>query len=341
MNQRRPLSVLIAGSGVAARMHSRTLRRLGSVKLAFASRDGARSAAMCREFGGSSAFGSYESALGDDSIDIVLVATPTATHRGLALDSLAAGHDVIVEKPAFMTSAEADTVRDAAEAAGRRVMVAENYFYKPIARYLRRVIRSGELGEIRFITLDATKRQKITGWRADPTRSGGGALFEGGVHWISFAANLGLDVIGVEAIRTGGEPGRDRSSLVILRYAGGAVATLTHSWELPAPLGHLRRSRVQGTEGAVTFESNGLLRYTSGSASSRGLGIILRDPFGYRAMLEDFLEAARNNREPEFTLALARQDLDILERATASMEAPRKPRAPLGYPRLTQSGGLR
>ncbi len=197
-------------------------------------------------------------------------------------------------------------------------MVAENYFYKPIARYLRRAIRSGDLGEIRFVTLDATKRQKIDGWRAVPSLSGGGALFEGGVHWMSFAANIGLDVEGVEAFRTGGAPGRDRSSLVVIRYACGAVGTIAHSWEIAAPLGHLRRSKIQGTHGAVTFESNGLARFTSGRFLSLGLPM-LSDPFGYRTMLEDFLSAVRHYREPKFTLAMARRDIELLEQAERSM----------------------
>lgn len=269
-------------------------------------------------FSGRRAFGSYESGMNDESIDIVLIATPTVSHRNLAMLALDAGRHVIVEKPAFMSSRDVDVVRDSAASVGRRVMVAENYFYKPIARYLRSVIPAGKLGDVRFVTLDATKRQKTEGWRADPSLSGGGALFEGGVHWISFASNIGLDVTGAQAIRTGGEPGCDRSSLVILRYAGGGVATVTHSWELAAPFGHIRRSRVQGTAGSVTFESNGLVRITSGRNRSFGLPA-LRDPFGYRAMLEDFLAAVHEDREPQFSLAMARRDLVLLEEATASM----------------------
>ncbi|HEU4879488.1 MAG TPA: Gfo/Idh/MocA family oxidoreductase, partial [Gemmatimonadaceae bacterium] len=318
MNKQNRLSVLVVGCGAAANLHSKLLRKHGSVKLSFASRDGARSSEMCRKFDGYRAFGSYESGIADDSIDIVLVTTPTATHFELAMQALDAGRHVIVEKPAFMSSSEADLVSAAAERAGKRVMVAENYFYKPIARYLREVIGSGELGDIRFVTIDATKRQKATGWRADPALSGGGALFEGGVHWISFASNLGLEVAGLEAFCTGGEPGNDRSSLVILRYSSGAVGTIAHSWELAAPFGHVRRSRVQGTAGSVTFESNGLLRFTSGRRMSLAFPV-LHDALGYRGMLADFLDAIREDREPQFTLALARRDLVFLEEAARSM----------------------
>ena len=318
MNKRHQLSVLVVGCGAAATMHSRLLRKLGSVKLSFASRDGARSSEMCTKFGGYRAFGSYESGIADGSIDVVLVTTPTVTHFGLAMQALNAGRHVIVEKPAFMSSHEADLVSAAAERAGKRVMVAENYFYKPIAQYLREVIESGQLGDIRFVTIDATKRQIVTDWRADPALSGGGALFEGGVHWISFASNLGLEVAGLDATCTGGVPGNDRSSLVVLRYSGGAVGTIAHSWELAAPFGHIRRSRVQGTSGSVTFESNGLMRFTSGRRPS--VEVFLHDPLGYRAMFADFIDAIREDRDPQFTLELARRDLLLLEEATRSMQ---------------------
>lgn len=319
MKKPRPLSVLVVGCGSAARMHGRLLRKLGSVKLSFASRDGARSSEMCWKLNGYRAFGSYESGIADDSIDIVLVTTPTVTHFDLAMQALDAGRHVIVEKPAFMSSSEADIISAAAERAGKRVMVAENYFYKPVARYLRQVIGSGQLGDIRFVTIDATKRQKVTGWRADPGLSGGGALFEGGVHWISFASNLGLEVAGLEAVCAGGEPGNDSSSLVILRYSGGAVGTIAHSWELAAPFGHIRRSRVQGTVGSVTFESNGLMHFTSGRRPSLAFPVF-HDALGYRAMLEDFLGAIREDRDPQFTLPLARRDLVLLEEAASSMQ---------------------
>ena len=319
-----PVGVLFLGCGWAASIHSRVLRRLGGragpVTLSYASRDGARAEAHRRRYGGRRAFAAYEAGLADPAVTVVMVTTPPATHRALALQALEAGKHVIVEKPAFLRAADADVVRAAAAAAGRRVFVAENYVYKPIAAHLRRLVAAGDLGEVRFLSVNATKRQPARGWRADPALAGGGALFEAGVHWISFATNLGLDVEAVDAYRVGGGAGADRSSLVVLRYANGAVGTLAHSWELAAPLGGLRLSKVQGTAGAVTFESNGLAAFTTGRRRSLLLPA-LGDPLGYRAMLGDFLRALRTGEPPFFTLDLARRDLSLLERAERAMAA--------------------
>ena len=321
---RGPIRLLFLGCGRAAAIHSRVLRRMPDVELFYASRDFARAVAMRKRFGGRRAFGCYEAALADPRVNVVLVATPTHTHRALALLALAAGKHVIVEKPAFMRAVDADDVRDAAREAGRRVFVAENYAYKPITEYLHDRIAGGDLGEVRFVSLNATKQQPATEWRADPALSGGGALFEAGVHWISFAASLGMEVREVDAWLTGADAdGTDRSSLVVMRYETGAVATLAHSWELRAPFGGLRLSKVQGTRGAVTFESNGLFAVTTGRR--RALRVpAFADPLGYRAMHADFLAALREDRPTRFTLEMAQRDLVLLERAREAMRARRQ-----------------
>jgi predicted dehydrogenase len=313
-----PLGVALLGCGWAATIHARTLRRVAGVTCSFASRDRRRAEAMCARFDGRRAYPSYAAALADPAIDVAVVCTPTAGHLELALQALDAGKHVVVEKPAFMRADDADVVRAAATAARRRVLVAENYVYKPLAAHLRRVIAAGALGDVRFVSLNATKRQPALGWRGDPALSGGGALFEAGVHWVSFAANLGLHVDALHAWRAGASDGPDRSSLLVFNYAGGAVGTLAHSWELRAPFGGLRLSKVQGTRGAVTFESNGLAAVTTGRRLSLRVPAF-RDPLGYRAMWDDFTTALRSGGPTFFTLELAQRDLAMLEEAERMM----------------------
>ena len=161
--------------------------------------------------------------------------------------------------------------------------------------------------------------------------SGGGALFEAGVHWVSFASNIGLEVEQLFAWRVGAFDGPDRSSLLVFRYAGGAMGTLAHSWELRAPFGGLRLSKVQGTRGAVTFESNGMAMVTTGRRPSLHLPA-LGDPLGYRAMWTDFARAVRTGAPSLFTLDLAQRDLEMLEEAERQKNDSRV--EPLLSPRL-------
>ena len=302
------------GCGQAARMHSRTLARVApAVPRYYASRDGARAAACNRELRGGGAFDGYDAAIEDAWIDVVLVATPPASHLDLTLHALRAGKHVIVEKPAFLRSADFGAAAEAEASSGRRVFVAENYFYKPLLRVLREVVGSGELGEVRFVHVNALKEQRAADWRNDAALSGGGALFEGGVHWIDFVANLGLELRSVRGFRpAGGEP--ERSMLVALEYGNGAVGSLSYSWEIHSPLRGLRMSRIYGTGGAVAFESNGIfLAQTGRRTRVRFPG--LRDIAGYGAMFRDFVDAIAADRAPAFTLAHARRDVELIEQA--------------------------
>ena len=266
----------------------------------------------------------------------MVVATTPDTHRALTLEALDAGKHVVVEKPAFLKAVDFDRVRLVEAHTGRRVMVAENYCYKPIARALREAIASGALGEVRFLSLVAVKQQRVHGWRDDPAVAGGGALFEGGVHWVDLLANVGLEVASVQGYRPGPAQGLERSMLVVVRYTNGGVGTLTHSWEVPSPLHGLRISRVYGTEGAAAFESNGIFLQVTGER--RRLSFPgLRDITGNSAMWTDFLDVIRTGREPVMTTARAQRGLEIVEQAYATRPARRQPARP---PAVIPSGAV-
>ena len=320
------VNLAFLGCGEITRRHSRTLRSFrDEVRCFYASRDGSRAAAFARDCGGEGSFHSYGAALADGRIDTVLVATPPALHLDLTLSALEQGKNVIVEKPAFPRAADFTAVRAAQMRSGRRVLVAENYCYKPLARALRSIVTSGALGEIRFVHLDAAKRQRSAGWRADAAVSCGGALLEGGVHWVDLLANLGLRVETVRGFRPGDWRGLEQSMLLVLEFEEGAVGTLAHSWEVPSPLRGLRMSHIYGTRGSVAFESNGLFVAVTGRRP-RLILPGLRDIGGYRAMFRDFLHTLRTGAEPRMTLERARRSVELIEAAyqnappTASLE---------------------
>ena len=315
------MKLAFLGTGLATTLHSRTMKTVApGVKRWYASRDQSRADAVCARLGGAGALSGYEVALDRPDIDVVLVALPPSLHLEWTLRALEAGKHVILEKPPLLRSADFATVADAARRADRQVLVAENYFYKPLARLLRQVITRGDLGDLRFIHVNAIKRQATGDWRDDPALSGRGALFEGGIHWISLLASLGLTVTRVQAAQAGDRSGLDRSVLVTLEYAEGPVATLSYSWELRGLVNGVRWSACYGTAGTLRFETNGLLALQSGPRRRLALPG-LTDLLGYRAMLTDFFAAIRHNRPPAYELALAERDLRLVEQAYSSLHA--------------------
>jgi predicted dehydrogenase len=282
-----------------------------------ASRFPARAEDFARETGACGWFASYDDALAAEHVDVVLVATPPLHHLALTLSALAAGKHVIVEKPAFLSPADCQLVARAAAAAGRRVLVAENYAYKPLARVLQDAIGGGELGDVRFVLLNALKRRVASDWRDDTELSGGGALFEGGIHWIDLLANLGLTVESVQGYWPGGQRGDERSMAVVAQYEQGGIGVLLHSWESPSLLHGLRLSKITGTRGSVTFESNGAFALIRGRRT-RLAAPSLTDIGGYRAMLRDFLRVLTQGGEPLMTLARAEHALSLVRQAYAT-----------------------
>lgn len=347
-----PLNLAFLGCGGATRMHSRTLSRLGQdIRLHYASREGGKAAMFKDRHGGAGSFASYEAALEDAAMDVILVATPPAHHLDWTIRALDAGKDVIVEKPAFLQPEDFQAVREAASRSGRRVFVAENYFYKPLRKRLHRILAEGLIGDPLFLEVTAIKRQRAEAWRSEAALAGGGGLFEGGIHWINLMANLGLEVHGAEGYRAG-VASRDRagpqtgsaceeSVLVVMKYAGGVVGTLAFSWEVPSPLQGLRISKIYGRKGTVTFESNGIFVYVQGTRT-RFYVPGLRDIAGYRAMFIDFIDAIRTGKESEMTLDMAERDVRLVRtiyRSLSISEPPDGPSRREGREGVTGEGG--
>lgn len=323
------LGIAMLGCGRIARQHSRMLASIApEVRRYGASRFPARAEDFARETHANGWFASYDEALSAAHIDAVLVATPPLHHLALTLSALAAGKHVIVEKPAFLSPTDCQVVASAAASAGRLVLVAENYAYKPLARVLQDAIGSGELGDVRFVLLNALKHRTASDWRDDAELCGGGALFEGGVHWIDLLANLGLTIETVQGYWPGNQRGDERSMAVVAQYEQGGVGVLLHSWESPSLLHGLRLSKITGTRGSITFESNGLFALIRGRRT-RFVMPSVTDIGGYRAMLCDFHRVLSRGGEPLMTLARAEHALALIRQAYVTSGVSAAPAIPV------------
>jgi predicted dehydrogenase len=324
-----PLNLCIVGCGTAARLHSTAARALSSeVTLLYASRSREKAEAYARRFGGLACFGDYQEACGDRRVDAVLICTPPALHAQLACQAAAQGKAVLIEKPVTRTLEELAEIEAAVERAGVPCMVAENYAFKPMVLLLQERLAAGAIGRAWRFDLIRAGRQRVSGWRTDVELSGGGALLEGGVHWINYLCSLGGDVFDVQATRPR-RRGRDNLTAPVedgleleVRFASGAVGRLVHDWNAPNPLAVLRLSTIHGDEGTIRFESNGLFALVLGR-KRRLLLPGFDDLMGRRAMLRHFVRSVREGRPPTMSLAMARRDLAVVHAAYRSLETGR------------------
>jgi predicted dehydrogenase len=321
-----PLHIAFLGCGFITGVHSRQLRALkGAIEARYASRDRVRAEDYCRRFGGQAGYGDYLSAIADPQVDAVVVAVPPAYHLDLTLRALEAGKHVLVEKPAFLTVADYETVRAARDRAGRVVLVGENDHYKPLAVSLRALVAEGAIGEMVFahFTTIAHRLKKADDWRNDEALAGGDAFFEEGIHWLHLAGSLGPTIVSAHGFRPSvsrrGPDRRAKSMLVAFRYDNDAVGTLYYSREIPSLLRGLRLSKLYGRDGVITFESNGGFVLVRGRRGPRLLFPGFRDIRGYQAMYRDFVKAIRSDVPPEMSLERAIEDQRLMDQVYASI----------------------
>ena len=322
-----PLRLAFLGCGFITRVHSGHLRALRElIAPSYASRDGARAEQYRQQFHGSRAFPSYEAAIADPNIDAVVVAVPPKYHLELTLQALAAGKHVLVEKPAFPTMADYETVREARDRAGRVVLVGENDHYKPLCVTLRSLLANDEIGEMVFAQFStvALRLKSADDWRNDESMAGGDAFFEEGIHWLHIAGSLGPTITEIHGYRPSvsrtGPDRRAKSMMVAFRYDNDAVGTIYYSREIPSLFQGLRASKLMGRKGAITFESNGVFVFRHGGWRPRlYIPGLLRDIRGYKAMYRDFATSISTGRTPEMSLERAIEDQRLMDRIYASI----------------------
>jgi UDP-N-acetylglucosamine 3-dehydrogenase len=319
-----PLRIAFLGCGFITRVHSRNLKRLRSeIVCGYASRDKAKAAAFCGEFGGTSSYADYAAAITDPNVDAVVIAVPPSFHLDLTLQALAAGKHVLVEKPAFPATADYEAVRAARDRAGRVVLIGENDHYKPLAVTLRKLLADGAIGEMVFahFTTIVKRLKTADDWRNDERMAGGDAFFEEGIHWLHLASSLGPKITRIAGYRPGvsheGPDRRAKSMMCAFEYDNGAVGALYYSREIPSLLKGLRLSKLMGRKGVVTFESNGVVLLARGDGLPRLIFPGFRDIRGYQAMYRDFRRSILAGTAPEMSLERAMEDQRLMDQIYA------------------------
>jgi predicted dehydrogenase len=84
-------------------------------------------------------------------VDAVVIATPPSTHAALGLQAIAAGKHVLIEKPMASTAAAAQSLVEAAEAAGVVLMAGHTFEHNAAVHKLREIVRQRELGQLYYL----------------------------------------------------------------------------------------------------------------------------------------------------------------------------------------------
>ena len=165
-----------------------------------------------------------------DQLDAVVIVTPHVLLFAQAAACMEAGLDVILEKPMVMTAAEAEALIETRDRTGRALMVAFQGSASTRGTEARRLLRSGELGQILNISAVVWQdwaSNTAGSWRQEPEAAGGGFMFDTGAHLLNTVADLaGEDFVDVAAWQADDDYPVDVRTVVMGRLASGALATM-------------------------------------------------------------------------------------------------------------------
>jgi predicted dehydrogenase len=154
---------------------------------AIASRDLARAREAASALNISTAYGSYEELLADESIEVVYNPLPNHLHVPWTLKAAEAGKHVLCEKPIALNAEEAKTLIDARDRYGVRIQEAFMVRTHPQWLETRRLIRSGRIGELRAISGFFSYFNPDPGNIRNHLEFGGGALMDIGCYPITIS----------------------------------------------------------------------------------------------------------------------------------------------------------
>lgn len=265
-------------------------------------RDAEKAKEFADKFGGCAHYGSAQELLADDSVEAVVVSTPSDTHCEYTLAAAAAGKHVLCEKPMALDRHESRRMIEACRAAGVSLGVAYRRRLFPQVLEAKRRIAAGEIGP------KVCTRSHYSGgggfgnaWQRQPGI--GGALMEMAVHRIEVLLNLAdsepMEVCGLVDTVRHMEFEVDDSDALLLRFADGTIGV--HSTILTSKP---RRdtAQVDGTEGRIVIdglEFGGESIEVDTEAGREQVPVTpLEAPYFDQPMLEDLAAAAREGREP-------------------------------------------
>ena len=187
-----PIRFGIVGFGSMALNHARTLLTVTPhARLCAVATKNQKNLSVLRSMPGGekvAVFDTPQAMYESGAIDAVLIASPHRAHVQQALEAFGCGVHVLLEKPVGVSTKEARLLDAAAKANGKAFGVMFNQRTNPIYQEMKRIVSSGELGEIRrtnVIITDWFRAQSYydsCAWRATWKHEGGGVLLNQAPH---------------------------------------------------------------------------------------------------------------------------------------------------------------
>jgi predicted dehydrogenase len=275
----------ILGCGKIANKFASDLKLVDDAELfAVASRDLNRGEAFKTQHGVPRLYTNYQEFVNDGELEVVYVATPHGFHYEhvkLCLDHHKA---VLCEKAFALNYQQASEMINVARA--NKVFLMEAFWTRFIPQYQKvlEIIDEGTLGKIKLIQADfGFKASEPVPQRLYDPILGGGALLDIGIYPVFLAQSLLGEPVEIQSMISAYPSGVDEQSLINLKFANGALATLCCTFAADTPV----EAMIAGTEGRLHLRNRfhnaiGTIELIKGSEKAKSLKVKKEKGYGYQ-----------------------------------------------------------
>ena len=295
---------------------------------AIASREESKLAECRARFNVPKTYRSYDELLRDPEVDAVYVPLPNSLHREWTIKAAEKGKHVLCEKPIALNAAECREMIAACAANKVTLMEAFMYRYTDRTRKVLDVLKSGVLGEIKFVS--STFRFLLANPASVKLKPelGGGALYDVGCYPVNFigmvvdeivrnqsckAESLLPESISVECVRANSI---DMIFSALMKYPSGLIASLNCGFNAQKRI----FSEIIGAKGALEipdtfFDNAGALTLTVGEERRE---IPVEQSDRYRLEVEDFADAILQKCATHFSVAETQRNMEVMDKLFAA-----------------------
>jgi predicted dehydrogenase len=294
---------LIGCGDIAQRRVAPALRDLPTCELLAVTRARPNLAeSFANQFGAKKWYTTWQDLLADRDIDAVYIATPVHLHAAQTIAAAEAGKHVLVEKPMAMNVTECDEMIAACRTNNVKLGVAYYRRFYPVVERIKTVINSGEIGKPVLVQIDAfewfdPEPNHPRYWLLEKQLAGGGPMMDFGCHRIELLVNVFGPVRHVTSIVSNVVFDREveDTAVALIQFESGPCAVLSVTHAASEPRDTLA---IFGTRGSIAISvlNHGEMRIRTGAGERDESHPPASNT--HHPLIEDFVEAVLNGREP-------------------------------------------
>lgn len=262
------------------------------------------------------AYSSLEELLKATDIDVVTICTPSGYHRDIAVQAAHAGKHVVVEKPIALTIEDADAIIEACEKNGVKLSVVHPNRFRPAVEELRKAVAAGRFGTLSHANATVRWNRNQEYYEQAPWRGtkalDGGVLMNQAIHNLDLLLWIMGDVAEVQAFTAtrAHDIETDDVAVGVVRFKNGALGVIEATVNM-YPKNLEETLSVFGTTGTVKLGGTTVSQIEHWNIAGMTeveveelLQRVKGDPLGvpgHQRIMEDMVEAIRDNRSPVVT----------------------------------------